>query len=137
MKSRTDSDFLYGMRHDARMTTRTSPTTAHGQRLRDHREAAGLTIAEAYADLRAMLPKRYQPSITTLQRMETETPEEKWDGMVIFGLSKLYRCRIGDLSPMVADEYDEVGDLLASCSPWITTRIPGQLALLLPEPVAA
>lgn len=108
----------------------TTPTTAnpHGQRLRDFRIAAGLTLDEAWADLRHLLPKRSAPSKSTLQRMEAGAAEAKWDGIVVMGLAKLYRCRISDLSPMVAAEFDEVSELLSSSSPWITT--PGQLSLL-------
>jgi hypothetical protein len=101
-----------------------------GDKLRDRRLAADLTIDEAWADLRAMLPRRYVPSSSKLQRMETEIPEDKWDGIVIVALSHIYKCRISDLSTQVASEYDEVGDLLASSSPWIATPIPGQLPLL-------
>jgi hypothetical protein len=102
-------------------------TSNPGDRLRDRRTAAGLTIDEAWADLRGLLPKRYLPSASKLQRMETSIPEAKWDGIVIVGLSCVYKCRIRDLSTEVASEYDEVGDLLASSSPCIT--IPGQLTL--------
>jgi hypothetical protein len=108
------------------MTTKTTP---HGQRLRDRRLQSDRTIAEAYADLRALLPRRYQPSITTLQRMETETPEEKWDGMVVTALAHLYRCRISELSPMVAAEHEEVSGLVSSSSPWIA--MPGQQQMAL------
>lgn len=113
------------MRYNSRMT----PTTP-GERLRDHRLAAGLTIDEAWAELRSALPRRYVPSPSKLQRMETEVPEEKWEGIVIYGLAAIYHCRISDLSPMVADEYERLGDLLASSSRWITTQCEGQLALL-------
>jgi hypothetical protein len=101
-----------------------------GDKLRDQRLAAGLTIDEAWADLRAVLPRRYVPSSSKLQRMETEIPEAKWDGIVIVALSHIYKCRISDLSTQVADEYAEVGDLLASSQPCIPTPFPGQLDLL-------
>lgn len=104
-------------------------TTTPGDRLRDRRLAAGLTIDEAWADLRATLPRRDVPSPSKLQRMETEVPEEKWNAMVIYGLARIYRCRIGDLSPLVAAEFEEVSDLVASSLPWIP-MCPGQLVLL-------
>jgi len=115
------------MRYKGRMAT-----TTPGRRLRDRRNAAALTIDEAWADLRLVLPRRYLPSPAKLQRMETGAiPESKWDGIVIYGLAHVYACRISDLSPMVAEEYEKVGDLLASSLPWITTpQCDGQLDLL-------
>lgn len=110
-----------------------APTTP-GDRLRDRRLAAGLTIDEAWADLRAALPRRYLPSPSKLQRMETETPEEKWEGIVIYGLAHVYRCKISDLSPMVADEYERLGDLLASSLRWIPTPTEsGEMSVLVTD----
>lgn len=115
------------MRYGEGMSTPRNPN----DRLRDRRLAANLTIDEAWAELRAIIPKRYLPSPSKLQRMETETPEEKWDGIVIVGLARVFGCRISDLSKLVAKEHEMVGDLLASASPWITTRqCEGQLELV-------
>lgn len=105
----------------------TTTATPHGQRLRDRRTSVGLTLDEAWADLRQMLPQRYRPSKSTIQRMETHDPEEKWDGIVIIAMAKLYRCRVSDLSPLIADELEEVSDLVTSSSPWI--QVPGQESL--------
>lgn len=116
----------------------TTTATPHGQRLRDHRTKAGLTLDEAWADLRQMLPKRYRPSKSAIQRMETHDAEEKWNGLVIFAMSKLYRCRVSDLSPLVAEEYDELSDLVTSSLPWIAIPNPDQTSLdELLTPVAA
>lgn len=109
----------------------TTTATPHGQRLRDHRLKAGLTLDEAWADLRQLLPKRYRPSKSAIQRMETHDPEEKWDGIVVMAMSKLYKCRVRDLSPLIAEEFDEVSDLVASTLPWITV-LDGQLDLFAP-----
>lgn len=95
------------------MSTTTTPTP-HGNRLRDQRTKAGLTLDEAWADLRQIIPKRIAPSKSTLQRMETDTPEESWDPLVVMGLAALYHCRITDLSPLMGDDYEGVSDLVAS-----------------------
>lgn len=109
----------------------TDPTTEqYGAKVRAARERAGLSLSGARDRLRDSIPHRYVPSIKTLQRIEKgEIPEAKVDGIVIYGLAKLYGCRISELSALVAEEYDSVGDLLASSSPWITTCV-GQLDLL-------
>lgn len=106
----------------------------YGQRCREARENAGLSLATTRDLLRDSIPHRYVPSVKSLQRIEKgEVPEEKVDGMLIFGLARIFRCRISHLSPLVAEEFEGVSDLVASSSPWITT--PGQLSLL--EPAAA
>lgn len=107
-----------------------TPTTPEGQRLRDHRKATGLTLDEAWADLRQILGKRFAPSKSKLQRMETDTPEASWDPLIVMGLAHLYKCRISDLSPLMGEDYERVSDLVSSSLRWIAAQCDGQLKLL-------
>jgi transcriptional regulator with XRE-family HTH domain len=85
----------------------------YGQRCREAREKAGYSLAEARDLLRDTIPHRYVPSVKTLARIETgETPEHKVDGIVIYGLAKVYGCKVSELSKVVADELERVSDLL-------------------------
>lgn len=118
----------------------TDETQHYGDLCRAARNRAGLSLEKARDRLRDTIPARYVPSIKTLHRIELgEVPEEKVDGLLICGLARVYGCKISDLSPMVAQEYERLGDLLASSSPWIPI-LPGQLALDLatkPDPLLA
>lgn len=107
-----------------------TPTTA-GARLLAARENSGLSLTEARDYLVRTVPARYLPSVSKLSRMENDLiPERKWDGIVIYALSKAYGCRIGDISEMVAAEYESLNTLVVSASPWITTPTsPDQMKL--------
>lgn len=113
--------------------------TTYGERCREKREARGLSLSGARDALLFTIPRRYVPSIKTLHRMEQgEIAEEKADGIVLYGLAKVYGCNVRDLSELAADELEGVRDLLATKFGWIATDpIPGQGTLSFPAPLAA
>jgi hypothetical protein len=83
---------------------------------------AAMSLQDVRDELLGLLPKRYVPSISKLSRMETgKVPEAEADGMVINALSQVYKCKVSDLSPTVADEMERVRELLVRSSPWNTT----------------
>lgn len=101
----------------------TAPTTDQaGERLRAKREAAGHTLATAYADLRASgLPARFLPSQSTIQRMESGiAAEKKWDGVLVVALADLYGCKVSDISPTISAELESLRDLLSGSSGWLS-----------------
>lgn len=115
------------------MTT-THPSREHyGVSIREARERAGLSLEKARDRLFRTIPDRYVPSSKTLHRIERgEVAEEKVDGLLIYGLAKVYGCRISDLSSLVAEEVNTLSDLLDSSLPWIP-MCAGQMVLRLDE----
>lgn len=92
-------------------------TNTYGRRCRDAREKAGLSLTDARDLLRDTIPHRYVPSVKTLARIETdEVAEDKVTGIVIYGLARVYGCRVSELSTAVADELESVSDLLLRSS---------------------
>lgn len=88
--------------------------THYGQRCRAAREGLGLSLNDARDRLLFAIPRRYVPSISKLARLETGAiAEADISGIVIYGLARVYGCRVSDLSSVVAEELDAISDLLS------------------------
>jgi hypothetical protein len=105
-------------------------TSPFAKTLRSRREAHAEKLGRKFslADLRdglllSGIPRRYVPSVATLSRMETgDTDEATVDAIVIYGMSKVYECRVSELSQEVANELDTMRDLLEHAWPCIPAR---------------
>lgn len=109
-----------------RTTAPETPDALFHQHVKAQRQKAGFTLERVLTELHRLYPG-YAPKLTTLSRLETTTTEERADDLVLLMLARLYRCKIGDLSPARADP-ECLSDLLSWASRWIAIS-PGQLRL--------
>lgn len=107
----------------------TTTSTTLGQRIRHHRNQRGMSVEKLRDRVLTTVPARYVPGAKTFYRIEAdEMPEDGVDGILITGIASVLGVRTSQLSQQVADENDQLGDLLGSSSRWITT-LDGQLEM--------
>lgn len=89
------------------------------QRLREAREAAGLSQIDVVFAVRQALPEAMRISQTKLQRMESGAiPESKVDTFLALFLADLYGVDLADLSDPLAADLEMVADLVKRRSGW-------------------
>lgn len=84
------------------------------QRIREAREAAGLSQVDVAFESRTRLPDPLRISQTKLQRLESgKIGEDNADPFEVMFLAHLYGVTTSDLSPLAAGRMELVRDLVA------------------------
>ena len=95
------------------MPTTSTPSSPFGERMKQAREAAGLSTMNAAFAIRSRLPEPLWISNDPIRRMESgKLDEAKADPLLVAALAAVYRVRVCDLSPVVAASLGLVDDLL-------------------------
>lgn len=88
-------------------------TTTFEQRIKQAREAAGLSQFDVAFESRSRLPEPMQVSQAKLSRLEAgKIGEDKADPFEVCFLASLYKVQTSDLSALAADRLEQVRDLV-------------------------
>lgn len=90
-------------------------------RMRQAREAAGLTQLDVMVAMRAELPRPMWFSQSKFHRLETSTKEAKAEPMAVAWLASLYGVKTSDLSVTAHRALEAVRDLV-SRNAWLGTH---------------
>lgn len=91
-------------------------TSAFNDRMRRARKDSGLSIETVVITIHKLMPEPMACKATTIQRLETETPEAKADPFLLAVLATIYGVRVSDLSEIAAGELGRMRDLLTNAS---------------------
>lgn len=82
------------------------------QRMRDARDAVGLSLDEVGYRVRDIAPAHWRSSRATVNRLEQpEAKEESADPVLLQILAVIYGVELAELSPIAAEQFDRILEL--------------------------
>lgn len=86
---------------------------AFGTHIRQHREAADLSLRDLHVELQSRLPRSRWVSYEKLRRYENGMmPETRADPLLVIALADVFGCKVAELSPIADQAVQVMRDLL-------------------------